>query len=350
MKQFLYSLYLPPERDLGQARVSTADGAGLRRPDRPLHDPRRAGALVHFYGRARSPRRGARAREPFSPDARPDRAVLRALRNRQDARSRGSSGQARAAALRRRPSRLVSKYIGETEKHIDEALASSERSGAVLLLDEADSLFAARTEISSSNDRFANLEVGYLLQRIEHHDGLVILATNLLHTIDDAFLRRFHTRVEFPFRKPRSAGGSGSFSCRRSCRAPRSSSSRRSRSDTACPAATFGTPRSRPSFWLNARESRSRTSSWSAPSPSSSTSSDGSRASAAERDPGDRLRGFAEALERVLDGELRRRFLKEIHLIHGSPTKETLAGRRPAISLASTASLPAGILAHCAPA
>jgi SpoVK/Ycf46/Vps4 family AAA+-type ATPase len=56
--------------------------------------------------------------------------------------------------------------------------------------------------VSTSNDRFANLEVGFLLQRIERHDGLVILATNLQHVIDEAFLRRFHTRIEFPFPEP----------------------------------------------------------------------------------------------------------------------------------------------------
>src|SRR5690606_30965169 len=112
-----------------------------------------------------------------------------------------------ANELRRPPhvvdlARLVSKYNGETDKNIHEVLAAGERAGAVLFFDEADSLFSQRTEVSNSNDRFANLEVGYLLQRIETHDGLVILATNLRQSIDEAFLRRFHTRVEFPLPGP----------------------------------------------------------------------------------------------------------------------------------------------------
>src|SRR6185503_10583612 len=99
-------------------------------------------------------------------------------------------------------SQLVSKYIGETEKHIDDVLRGGERAGAVLFFDEADAMFSSRTDVSTSNDRYANLEVGYLLQRIEQHDGLVILATNLNQSIDEAFLRRFHARVEFPFPEP----------------------------------------------------------------------------------------------------------------------------------------------------
>ncbi len=81
-------------------------------------------------------------------------------------------------------SRVVSKYIGETEKNIDRIFAEAEASGAVLLLDEADALFGKRSEVSDSHDRYANQEVSYLLQRIEACSGLVILTTNQPNDID----------------------------------------------------------------------------------------------------------------------------------------------------------------------
>jgi SpoVK/Ycf46/Vps4 family AAA+-type ATPase len=95
-------------------------------------------------------------------------------------------------------SAVVSKYIGETEKHIDAVFADAERSGAVLLLDEADALFGKRTEVRDSHDRHANSEVAYLLQRIEAFEGIAILTTNLRANIDEAFLRRLRFVVEFP--------------------------------------------------------------------------------------------------------------------------------------------------------
>ncbi len=97
-------------------------------------------------------------------------------------------------------SRLVDKYIGETEKNLAAVFDDAERSGAALLFDEADALFARRSEVSSSNDRHANLEVGYLLQRIEAFAGLCFLTTNLPSSIDPAFERRIaiHIRYELP--------------------------------------------------------------------------------------------------------------------------------------------------------
>jgi AAA+ superfamily predicted ATPase len=95
-------------------------------------------------------------------------------------------------------SRIVDKYIGETEKNLGRVFDEAERAQAVLLFDEADSLFAKRTQVKSSNDRYANLEVNYLLQRLEGYDGVSILTTNFATCIDDAFQRRIRFKIEFP--------------------------------------------------------------------------------------------------------------------------------------------------------
>jgi AAA+ superfamily predicted ATPase len=95
-------------------------------------------------------------------------------------------------------SRCVSKYIGETEKNIDRCFAAAEAASAVLLFDEADALFGKRTEIKDAHDRYANVEVAYLLQRIEAYEGLVILTSNFKANIDAAFLRRLRFVVDFP--------------------------------------------------------------------------------------------------------------------------------------------------------
>jgi SpoVK/Ycf46/Vps4 family AAA+-type ATPase len=92
---------------------------------------------------------------------------------------------------------LASKYIGETEKHIDAVFAEAEQSGALLLFDEADALFGKRSEVRDSHDKYANLDVSYLLQRIERFDGLLILTSNARKNIDDAFVRRLRFVVEF---------------------------------------------------------------------------------------------------------------------------------------------------------
>jgi SpoVK/Ycf46/Vps4 family AAA+-type ATPase len=95
-------------------------------------------------------------------------------------------------------SRVVSKYIGETEKNLARVCDEASRCRAAILFDEADSLFAKRTEVATSNDRYANLEVNFLLQRLEQHDGVVLLTSNAATSIDPAFLRRLRYRVDFP--------------------------------------------------------------------------------------------------------------------------------------------------------
>jgi hypothetical protein len=95
-------------------------------------------------------------------------------------------------------SRLVSKWIGETEKNLDAVFSEAEASNCVLFFDEADSIFGQRGEVERGADRYANLEVGYLLQRLERYEGLVILASNLRANLDPAFTRRFHHVVHFP--------------------------------------------------------------------------------------------------------------------------------------------------------
>jgi SpoVK/Ycf46/Vps4 family AAA+-type ATPase len=94
---------------------------------------------------------------------------------------------------------VVSKYIGETEKNLRRVFEAAEQSGAILFFDEADALFGKRTEVKDSHDRYANIEVNYLLQRMEDYRGLAVLATNMKSVLDNAFLRRLRFLVEFPF-------------------------------------------------------------------------------------------------------------------------------------------------------
>lgn len=96
-------------------------------------------------------------------------------------------------------SAVVSKYIGETEKNLRRVFDAAEGSGAVLLFDEADALFGKRSEVKDSHDRYANVEVSYLLQRMENYQGLAILTTNFKSALDPAFLRRLRFVVHFPF-------------------------------------------------------------------------------------------------------------------------------------------------------
>lgn len=102
-------------------------------------------------------------------------------------------------------SRVLSKWIGETEQNLAQLFDEAERSQAILLFDEADSLFAKRTQVSSVQDRYANIETNYLLQRIESYEGIAILTTNFETAIDEAFLRRirFRVRFELPDRRER---------------------------------------------------------------------------------------------------------------------------------------------------
>jgi hypothetical protein len=99
-------------------------------------------------------------------------------------------------------SAVVSKYIGETEKNLRRVFDAAEAGGAVLLFDEADALFGKRSEVKDSHDRYANIEVGYLLQRMESYAGLAVLTTNMKQNMDAAFLRRIRFVVDFPFPGP----------------------------------------------------------------------------------------------------------------------------------------------------
>lgn len=95
--------------------------------------------------------------------------------------------------------RVVSRYIGETEKNLDRLFATAAATGAVLFFDEADALLGKRSDVKDSHDRYANVEVNYLLQKIESHRGLVVLASNLPQNIDPAFLRRLRYVIDLPW-------------------------------------------------------------------------------------------------------------------------------------------------------
>jgi SpoVK/Ycf46/Vps4 family AAA+-type ATPase len=96
-------------------------------------------------------------------------------------------------------SQVISKYIGETSKNLDRIFSAAESANAILFFDEADALFGKRSEVKDSHDRYANIEIGYLLQKMEEYEGVAILATNLRQNLDEAFLRRLQSIVEFPF-------------------------------------------------------------------------------------------------------------------------------------------------------
>lgn len=95
--------------------------------------------------------------------------------------------------------RVVSKYIGETEKNLDRIFSAATGANAILFFDEADALFGKRSEVQDAHDRYANVEISYLLQKIEAYDGVAILATNLRQHLDEAFLRRLAFSIHFPF-------------------------------------------------------------------------------------------------------------------------------------------------------
>lgn len=96
-------------------------------------------------------------------------------------------------------SQVVSKYIGETEKNLERIFTTAENANAILLFDEADAIFGKRSEVKDAHDRYANLEVAYLLQKMEEYEGISILTSNLRQNMDDAFTRRIRFIVEFPF-------------------------------------------------------------------------------------------------------------------------------------------------------
>jgi SpoVK/Ycf46/Vps4 family AAA+-type ATPase len=93
---------------------------------------------------------------------------------------------------------VVDKYVGETEKNLERIFSEADGVNGILLFDEADALFGKRSEVSDAQDRYANIEVAYLLQRMESFDGLAILSTNLRTNVDDAFARRLDSIVDFP--------------------------------------------------------------------------------------------------------------------------------------------------------
>ena len=97
---------------------------------------------------------------------------------------------------------VTSKYIGETEKNLAQLLARAEQAEVILLFDEADSLFGKRTDIRDSNDRFANAQTNYLLQRIESYDGIVLLTSNSRARFDGAVMRRLYCLLEFHLPSP----------------------------------------------------------------------------------------------------------------------------------------------------
>ena len=96
-------------------------------------------------------------------------------------------------------SQVVSKYIGETEKNLDSIFTGAENSNIILFFDEADALFGKRSEVRDSHDRYANIEISYLLQKMEDYEGVAILATNLRQNLDEAFVRRLAFSITFPF-------------------------------------------------------------------------------------------------------------------------------------------------------
>jgi SpoVK/Ycf46/Vps4 family AAA+-type ATPase len=96
-------------------------------------------------------------------------------------------------------STVVSKYIGETEKQLSRIFQEARSSNAILFFDEADALFGKRSEVKDAHDRYANIETAYLLQKMEEYEGIVILATNFRRNMDEAFTRRMHHIVDFPF-------------------------------------------------------------------------------------------------------------------------------------------------------
>ena len=96
-------------------------------------------------------------------------------------------------------SKVISKYIGESEKNLGEVFDSAKKSNVILLFDETDALFGKRTEVKDSHDKNANVETSYLLQKMEEYDGITIMTTNFIENIDKAFFRRISYVVHFTF-------------------------------------------------------------------------------------------------------------------------------------------------------
>jgi hypothetical protein len=168
-------LVLPPD----EVRTLRAIGAQVRHRAR----------VIHEWGFSRHGQRGSGTSAIFSGPSGTGKTMAAEV----------LAGELDLDLYRIDLSAVVSKYIGETEKNLKRVFDAAEESGAILLFDEADALFGKRTEVKDSHDRHANIEVSYLLQRMESYQGLAILTTNLRKNIDDAFLRRIQFVVEFPF-------------------------------------------------------------------------------------------------------------------------------------------------------
>ena len=239
-----------------------APGSPCRR-GRPAHAPGRLGAAGPGAGAVRA---APRRRSPGSTTSRSCSTTGACATAPGPTAACGCCSPARPAPASRWPprsspprpatdllvvdvSRVVSKWLGETEKNLAAVFDAAERTQAVLLLDEADALFGTRTEISDAHDRYANLETAYLLQRLERFDGLAVLTTNLRQNIDPAFIRR----MDFVRRVPAARRGRAARELWRrhlpaGAAAPTTSTSTRSPGSTRSPAAGSATPPSpRPS-------------------------------------------------------------------------------------------------------
>ena len=217
---------------------SAAGVARLRSPARPALRPadlfegcrRQSGRRLVAFARRIEPRTGLSFDDLVLPE--PNRRQLEELRARISLRGRvygelgfdrrlslgqgvvalftggSGTGKTMAAELLAREqgadlykvdlSAVASKYVGETEKNLDRVFADAEQTNATIFFDEADALFAKRGEVKEARDRWANVEMAFLLQRVEEFRGVVVLASNLRQNIDAAFLRRLHAVVDFP--------------------------------------------------------------------------------------------------------------------------------------------------------
>ena len=295
--------------------------------------------LVHFLARREELARD----QDFGRRHRPERGPLVLFSGRSGTgKTAAAEGVAQALG---RPlftldlSQLMSKYIGESEKNVDAVLRAAQETSGILFCDEADALFSTRVEKpGNAGEHYANVLVGYLLQRIEAHEGVVILATNLRRAVDEAFLRRFRFRIEFPLPTqpereriwdlmlppgvPRAPGLDPGRVAQRDDVSGGDIANAALRAiflaDRAGTPLTQGLLEQAVALELMEQGRLSR------PDPAGA---------APASDRGLLLRAFVEVVQERLHEALRATFLKEVHIVHGSPSEERLAGRRPAVSL-----------------
>ena len=217
----LFSLY--PEQIRRAAAQAARGGVGLTEPARrqcvsAVEDLADRVALVHDWANLVLPAPTLRRLREFASAVRNrdkvfrDWSFLRAAGGTPSLRALFSgmsgTGKTMSAAVLARDlgvdlyridlSAVVSKYIGETEKNLERIFSAAEGSNAILFFDEADALFGKRSEVKDAHDRYANIEIAFLLQRMETYDGVMILATNLARNLDEAFSRRIQFAIEFP--------------------------------------------------------------------------------------------------------------------------------------------------------